>query len=149
MGHLTVKYLNGWQRIWLVFTIALSLWCLLYMPVKSYVYSARADAGYRKNIQADFDSGNCDAYINGALAQLTEPPYFEDGGTCWFIFKTRTTYKIEKIPFTKNDAENHELWERFKSIGGVFFTGLLVLLGCSGLLYLVGLAVARIRKGLA
>jgi len=143
-----MKNLNNWERVWLVFTAALAVWCLLYLPARAFNQSARASDGYRAGMQADFSSGNCDAYINGPLEKLTEPSYFAEGGTCWYIFKTRTTYKIESTPFTQSDARNHALWEQFKSISGVLFTGLLVLIACSGLLYLAGAAVAQIRRSL-
>jgi len=143
-----MKNLNGWQRIWILITVALAAWFVVLWPIKSMNEAAAANTGYQQVLMADFDSGKCQQYIYGSLESLVEPPYGDgNGGTCWHIYTTRTIDKISTVPFTKEAAVNHDRIERWSTYGGILGIGAGIVALASGALYIVGMSIRWVRRG--
>jgi hypothetical protein len=143
-----LKNLNGWQRIWLVFTIISALWWLVFWPIKTFNESERANEGYQAALGTDFASGKCQTFITSRLDALVEPPFGNGGGgTCWHIYTTRTIHKIDAVPFTKEVSDKMASRERLISIFEILGWGLILTLSASGFLYLAGFIVGWVRGG--
>lgn len=139
--------LNGWQRMWVVVTVVAGLWCLILYPLRHY--TTTGNDRYSTSMRADYESGKCQAYIAQPLRDLVEPPYESAGGTCWFIYTTRSINEIDEVPFTLARAQRHEQSESLKRLGEGFIVGLIGFLLISGGLYGSGWVVRWVRRGFA
>lgn len=147
--HRQKRKLNGWQRIWLVCTALAWLgWGLLYPAWFAVNYNNDPftwDADRRA--KADYESGNCGAYINDPLETLVEPAYQKDTANCYHLYNSRKYDKRQIAPYTVEQIRANRRSERWVVFGEIFaFLSTLIALG-SGLIYFIGWIISWIRKG--
>ena len=137
--------LSGWQRMWIALTATAVLVYGIFFPIRhtneNYSHS------YAQSEMADYDSGNCRQFIESPLSSLVEPEYSSEGGTCWFIYTSRTTLQINEVPFTKEKAIERRSNTYWKNLAEGILLMTMIVLVSSCLVYGVGLTIAWIRRG--
>ena len=167
-----MQQLNGWQRIWLVLTCLALMLGLLRSGLLAMDYGRvlgdpldKKENGildrvwYERGLKADWDSGRCSAYIYEPyvfkqVSGLPDPlpdPYNAQTANCFYLNNARGVQTImshDVYPFTEATylaitvgKERWTVWWR-----SVWHSSLWIIAG-SGILYLIGLTVAWIRRG--
>jgi hypothetical protein len=143
--------LNGWQRIWFVLTALGTVFFIVIYPLKISGEARSSSFSYRMSINSDFSNPSCTSYTNDPLNKLVEPPFRENGGSCWHIFTYRRYHEKDIIlPFTKiqyDKLEDAEWWKTFftvMAIGAVSFWAFSALIYGSG--KIVGWIIAGFQK---
>lgn len=138
---------NGWQRIWLVLTVA----GLLYFGVFSAL--ERASSGstygyeYRSSVVKDLENPSCVPYTVKPMSELKEPAYLSGGGTCWYIYTNRSFNPEAKLPYTVESYDSiktRKWWETFFVFMGFGIAGVLI---SSLLIYQLGRLLVWIVRG--
>jgi len=81
-----LQRLNGWRRLWLVATVAVAIWFVVVWPVQVLKDMEVGRYSYDRDIEKEFESGQCRAYQTEALGKLREPSYSEG---CYHIYLSR------------------------------------------------------------
>lgn len=102
---------------------------------------------FARSLNADFDSGKCDQFINLPLGQLAEPDYSAEGGTCWHLWTTRRYDETKTVPYTRQVSDRARRWERATMHLELAGMGAIVAVVISALLYGIGLTVRWVRRG--
>ena len=134
---------NGWQRLWLLGSVAGFIYFSIFMPFRETNLSTSYWNDKFSRLTEESRKPECAAYMNLPINQLVEPSYMEG---CYSIYLHREVSK-DKQPITLksvNDEFNSDyrkiLFEWF-GIGTVFMTLL------SALVYGLGSLTAWVIKG--
>src|SRR5206468_5148398 len=129
--------------------LALSILALLIFGVGvpfvvTYKISS-AQWDYDRAIEHDYESGLCRNYIEVDLAELVEPKYQNEGGSCWHIYTSRffdIRWFGDIRPYTIEVYRENKATQ--KRLVFLMTAGLMSLLCVivSGLVYALGLVVA-------
>jgi hypothetical protein len=139
--------MNGWQRLWLVFTTLSFIGFGVLYPL-SFYGPTWGERQYRESFIKDLQSPACSAYISKPLRDLVEPP-FSEGGTCWHLYTSRRYGKADIFPYTieRYDEVQAQQDREFVLEGMAVAGGITLFL--SALLYGTGFLIAWIRRGFA
>ncbi len=140
-----VKNANGWQRLWLVSSIAIFMYGLLWWPlstVGSMSYS------YYFEVEKDYKNPACVDYFTKPINQLIEPPYsLENRDTCWHVYNTRKYQSTDVLPFTP-DTYLDDLGQKHRSRLYEHMTlGSIIAIVGAALLYFLGSIVNWVIQG--
>ena len=142
--------LNGWQRLWLVASLVSLSWVGLLYPWSLFGQDSPGNFPFAQDLKRDYESGKCLAYVNADFASLSEPPYAENGGNCWYLYTSRKYDRQrhgDKIPYTfRVYEENHAAWKR-KQFRSAAIAGSVLSLVLSAIVYAIGLVTAWIVRG--
>ena len=143
--------LNGWRRLWLVATAAAAVWFVVVWPLQALKDPGLAEYDYRRAIEKDFASGQCQTYQTAPVENLREPAFSDKGGSCWHIYTARTSpesgRKYDVVPYTlKTYDSDHSAWVRRNYLGGLGI-GVAGTAIASGLVYFLGWLVGWILMG--
>ena len=138
---------NGWQRLWIVTTVATFLYFCLWFPLdeagKQDVWRYQT----RSAIEAEMIRQECANYMTAPLDQLKEPPFDISGAVgCYNIFTYRQ-FQEGKAPITAKSYEDSfesASWNALFTYVGI---GFLLAMTLSGFTYGVGFIVAWIIRG--
>src|SRR5262245_46023910 len=88
---------NGWQRLWLVGTVCLGLWLVVWWPLQQAgkIYVGVASWDYRWELEKDFQNSQCKPYQTAPLSTLSKPAFRE---ACYEIYFSRQ--HDETVPYT-------------------------------------------------
>ena len=137
---------NGWQRIWLVITVAALLYYGLFNALQMAGKGSSYDYEYRSSVKKDLENPACAPYTVKPLAQLVEPAYATNGGSCWHVYTSRR-YNDAKLPYTIESYDSirtREWWETFLAFGGIGIVGVLI---SSLLIYQLGRLAVWVARG--
>jgi hypothetical protein len=109
-------------------------------PLQALNDPGLAEYDYRRAIEKDFASGQCQTYQTSPLENLQEPAFSDEGGSCWHIYTSRKSEDSKSVPYTLEayDPEKSAWHRRNYLIGlsiGVAGTAI-----ASGLVYFFGMA---------
>lgn len=121
--------LNGWQRFWIVVAVVL----LIIVALVVAINFPRRD----HNVLRELQSSDCVAYRGLQAGDST------DVGPCFDLVAYQSTFEVKLS--SVRDYEENLRGRRCK----VVFYGLLSWAGLAGTLYLVGFAIAWVRRGFA
>ena len=148
-----LQRLNGWRRLWLVATAAAALWFVVVWPLEALKYD-RLQYDYRRAIEKDFASGQCQTYQTAPLENLREPAFSDEGGSCWHIYTARKSpdsgrksEDSKSVPYTLEVYDrDHSAWVRRNYLIGLSI-GVAGTAIASGLVYFLGWLVGWILAG--
>ena len=115
-----LQRLNGWRRLWLVATAAVAVWFVVVFPLQALKDPGLSVYDYRRAIEKDFASGQCQTYQTAPLETLREPAFSDEGVSCWHIYTARKSpdsgrksEDSKSVPYTLEAYDNwHAAWVR-------------------------------------
>ena len=141
-----IQSTNGWQRIWLIGTIAGLLYYCVLFPLQeagkgnSYKYDTKW------KVEAEMKKSECAPYMSQPFNQLTEPAYPNTDEGCYYIYSHRKYSDDNKSITTKSYEADFESKYR-EALFTYFGIGLFLATILSALVYACGALVAWVIKG--
>ena len=134
---------NGWQRLWLVGSVAGFIYFSLFMPIRETNLSTSYWNDRFSRLTEESRKPECAAYMNLPINQLVAPPYMEG---CYSIYLHREVSKDKQAITLKSvndefNADYRKILLQWIGIGTVL-TALL-----SALAYGLGSLTAWVIKG--
>jgi hypothetical protein len=138
-----IKNSNGWQRLWLVGSLAGLFYFSLIMPITETNLRSSYWNERHRVLTEESKKPECAAYMNLPLNQLVTPPFMEG---CYHIYSHREVSK-NKQPITLNSVKDELDSDYRKLLLDWFLVGTLLATLLSALVYGLGTLTAWVIKG--
>jgi hypothetical protein len=141
-----LKNSNGWQRLWLVITVATYIYFCLFMPFNETSKTSSYRYQVLNNIYSEMKKHECAPYMNLPFDQLDEPSLPRTTEGCYYIYNHRQFSETKK-PITPESVGDKFTSDHHQSLLEWLLIGLLFSTISAALLYSVGALTAWVIKG--
>jgi hypothetical protein len=141
-----IKNSNGWQRLWLVITVAVYIYFCLVMPFKESEKSSSYRYQVLSSINSEMKKPECASYMSLPFDQLVEPSFPLSNEGCYYIYNHRQFLET-KQPITPKSVGDKFTSDHRQKLLEWFFIGLLFATISAALLYSVGALTAWVIRG--
>jgi len=141
-----LKNSNGWQRLWLVITVATYIYFCLFMPFNETSKTSSYRYQVLNNIYSEMKKPECAPYMNLPFDQLDEPSLPRTTEGCYYIYNHRQFSETKK-PITPESVGDKFTSDHHQSLLEWLLIGLLFSTISAALLYSVGALTAWVIKG--
>ena len=141
-----VQRTNGWQRLWLVGSVAGFIYLCLFLPIRETNLSTSYWNNKFSRLSVESRKPECDPYMNLPLDQLAEPPFNEG---CYNIYIHRQIWLDNQPsrPFTLKSVNDEMNSEYQKLLLEWFGIGAVLTTLISAITYGLGSLTAWVIKG--
>ena len=137
---------NGWQRLWLVTTVAGYFYFCFFMPFNE----TRKTSSYRyqvlNNIHSEMKKIECAPYINLPFDQLVEPSMPRTTEGCYYIYSHRQFSETQQ-PITPKSVDDKFTADHRQNLLEWFYIGLFISTISAAILYSLGALIAWVING--
>lgn len=140
---------NGWQRLWLVFSILSLFYGVLILPFMLTKDGNLANYRYKWAVEREMRNPECLSFIKDPLEKLTEPKFTDSEGTtgCYHIYNQRQHHNKTTVPYTEDMLNKDFYNERVMDLLEIAGIGGLLALFCSAVIYGAGATIRWILRG--
>ena len=138
---------NGWQRIWIAVSALVFIWMVVVAPYSQWRGTTDGRDHFYRALQRDFETPACSTFISAPFKELSEPPYNDTGGSCWYIYTDRHYNENPDKPANLREYDRGRRLNELKTYS--MFLGFYVALYVAlvAILYGLGTVIAWIRRG--
>lgn len=137
---------NGWQRLWLVSSVAGVLYFSLVWPFTENSSGNQYRYQRLRDIEAEMSKPECAVYMSQPFSQLAQPNFPTKGEGCYYIY-THRKFLAGNMTITKEKYLNDFESEYRQRLVETSVAGFLMATTLSALLYGLGVLVAWVIKG--
>jgi hypothetical protein len=141
-----IQSTNGWQRLWLVVTVAGYFYFCLFMPFNETSKTSSYRYQVLNNIYSEMKKPECAPYMNLPFDQLDEPSLPRTTEGCYYIYNHRQFSETKK-PITPESVGDKFTSDHHQSLLEWLLIGLLFSTIAAALLYSLGALTAWVIKG--
>jgi len=141
-----IRNSNGWQRLWLVVTVAGYFYFCLFMPFNETGKTSSYRYQVLNSINSEMEKPECASYMNRPFDQLVEPPFPLTKEGCYHIYNHRQ-FLDAKQPITPKSVGDKFTADHHQSLLEWFYIGLFFSTISAVLLYSLGSLTAWVIKG--
>ena len=141
-----IRNSNGWQRLWLVVTVAGYFYFCLFMPFNETGKTSSYRYQILNNVHSELKRPECEPYINLPFEQLLEPSMPKTNEGCYHIYSHRQ-FSDTKQPITQKSVDDKFTADHRQNLLEWFYIGLLFSTISAALLYSLGALTAWVLKG--